>query len=34
VELVQVIVDPEMGPATFAIPVQTVPSTAVPENLN
>jgi hypothetical protein len=27
VELVQVIVDPEMGPATFAIPVQTVPST-------
>src|SRR4029453_16600119 len=23
-----------MGPATFAVPVQTVPSEAVPENLN
>ena len=33
-ELVQVIVDAEMGPATFAVPVQTVPSEAVPENLN
>jgi hypothetical protein len=33
-ELVQVIVDLETGPATFAVPVHTVPSTAVPENLN
>ena len=33
-ELVQVIADLETGPATFAVPVHTVPSTVVPENLN
>jgi len=32
--LVHVIVEPETGPATFAVPVHTVPSAAVPENLN
>ena len=33
-ELVQVIVEPETGPATFAVPVHTVPSAAVPEKVN